>query len=449
LLKRKWFREKACLTQSAVGAGQMKPGSRAVWSGMDAVSTPIASLLIAAGLVRTLGTEEYGLIVIALAISALSTAVNPAIAATTTKFVSASSGLGNSDKAIGRIITTSLVTVAVIDFILFAIAIAFGKPLSSLMFGQRIASGRPEISAVLLLAITSVCLQQIDSVFSASLKGLERFKQQAIMEICTRGSLVVAVVASGWISHDVRTVLLTYCCVCGASAIARACMVMSVAGERGVFVWPGAGDFVNLLRFGSWMWLNAIATIAYGTVDRILVGRTSGPSAAAEFSVYLQFAQLVHFVPASLFGFTFPVFSRLGANRARNMAEIRHLYLRYSVLAGGMGLSIAVGIAICMHGLLNTVGGGAFTHQHDLAFLLLVFGFLILSINVMPYYLALGIGSSRAVSLVTSASMVASIFLTGLLTPTFGLTGAAIARLAYGLGAMTLLFVAHRTLTRQ
>jgi O-antigen/teichoic acid export membrane protein len=449
LSKRKWFRENACQTESAVNAGQMKPGSRAVWSGLDAASTAIASLLIAAGLVRTLGTEEYGLIVIALAISALSTAVNPAIATTTTKFVSASSGLGNSDKAIGRIITTSLVTVAMIDFILFAMAIALGKPLSSLMFGQRIASGKPEIPTVLLLAITSVCLQQIDSVFSAALKGLERFKQQAIMEICTRGSLVVAVVISGWISHDVRTVLLTYCCVCGASAIARARMLMSVAGERRVFVWPGAQDFGNLLRFGSWMWLNAIATIAYGTVDRILVGRTSGPSAAAEFSIYLQFAQLVHFVPASLFGFTFPVFSRLGANRARNMAEIKHLYLRYLVLAGGIGLSIAIGIAICMHSLLNTVTGGAFSHQHDSAFFLLVFGFLILSVNVMPYYLALGIGNSRAVSLVTSASMVASIFLTSVLTPTFGLTGAAIARLVYGLGAMTLLFVAHRVLTRQ
>src|SRR5258707_10111000 len=173
-------REKACLAESTVNAGQMKPGSRAVWSGLDAVSTPIASLLIAAGLVRTLGTEEYGLIVIALAISALSTAVNPAIATTTTKFVSASSGLGSRDKAIGRIITTSLATVAMIDFILFPIAIVFGKPLASLMFGQHIASGRPEIATVLLLAITSVCLQQIDSVFSAALKGLERFKQQAI-----------------------------------------------------------------------------------------------------------------------------------------------------------------------------------------------------------------------------------------------------------------------------
>jgi O-antigen/teichoic acid export membrane protein len=45
--------------------------------------------------------------------------------------------------------------------------------------------------------------------------------------------------------------------------------------------------------------------------------------------------------------------------------------------------------------------------------------------------------------------MITSILLTLLLTPTLEVTGAAIARLAYGIGAMVLLLLAHRALKRK
>jgi O-antigen/teichoic acid export membrane protein len=84
-----------------------------------------------------------------------------------------------------------------------------------------------------------------------------------------------------------------------------------------------------------------------------------------------------------------------------------------------------------------------------MAFYLLLFSFLVLAINVVPYYLSLGMGGARAVSLITSTSMLASLALTLLLTPLFGLTGAALARLAYGTGAMSLLLLAHHKLSRR
>jgi O-antigen/teichoic acid export membrane protein len=434
--------------QARLGRLEKKSQRRAIWSALDASATPLASLLIAAGLVRTLGAEEYGLIVVALAISGLSNAVNPAIAATTTKFVSEATGAGSTQRTVGRIIGTSLISVAAIDLLLITVAFVFGRPLSLLMFGPHTVAVRSNISTILLLAVASVCVQQIDGVCAAALKGLERFRQQAIMEICSRGTLVISVILCGWATRDSRIVLLTYCCVCALSTVARACILKAATGTLHIFALPGKPDFMKLLRFGSWMWLNAIATIAYSTVDRILVGRVSGPAAAAEFSVYVQFAQLVHFIPASLFGFTFPVFSRLGADKVHNLAEIKHLYRLNTVRAVSIGLVVAIGMLICLPALQKAFGG-SFRQQHDLAFALLLLGYLILTANVVPYYLSLGLGSSRAVSLITSISMFASISLTLALTPTFGVMGAAIARLAYGIGAMALLFVAQQKLRSQ
>ncbi len=419
----------------------------AIWSALDSVSTPLASLLMAAGLVRTVGAAEYGIIVVALAVSNLSAAVNPAIAATTIKFISEASAKGNGAN-IAKIITAGLLAVTAVDLILLLAVIGFGPSLSNWIFGLQIAKATPHIEVMLLLAVTSVCLQQLDGVFAATLKGLQLFKQQSLTEVVSRGALVIAAISVAWISKDVRAVLAAYCCVCAASILGRAAVVSAYVGRNGLFAAPGA-DVANLVRFGRWMWLNAIATMAFVTVDRIIVGRVAGPAAAAEYNIYMQIAQLVHFVPASIFAFTYPVFSRLGANSQSTMETIRILYGRYARVAGYMGVALVSIVLILRNDLLSVFGRAVLQQRHDLVFSLLVMGFGVLSLSVVPYYLALGIGTPRFVSLVTSVSMVGSIALTAVLTPLFGMEGAAFARLAYGLGALTLLMHAHRLLTRE
>jgi O-antigen/teichoic acid export membrane protein len=411
------------------------------------VSTPLASLLMAAGLVRTVGASEYGIIVVALAVSNLSAAVNPALAATTIKFVSEAAVRGKGAK-IANTITAALFAVLAVDVILVLGAIGFGASLSNWIFGPLISKTTPHIEMILLLAVVSVCLQQLDGVFAAALKGLQLFKQQGLFEMVSRGTLVISAIAVSWISMDVRAILTAYCCICAASIVGRAAVLSASIGRNGLFAAPSRSDAVRLVRFGRWMWLNAVATMAFTTVDRIIVGRVAGPAAAAEYNIYMQIAQLVHFVPASLFAFTYPVFSRLGANRQSTIETIKNLYSRYARLAVFMGVALASIILVLRHDLLSVFGRTVLLQRHDLAFSLLVMSFTVLSFSVVPYYLALGIGSPRFVSLVTSVSMVVSITLTTVLTPLFGMEGAALARLAYGLGALTLIVRAHRLVTR-
>jgi O-antigen/teichoic acid export membrane protein len=430
--------------QRADGPG--RSGSRAIWSGIDAACSPAASLVIAAGLVRALGPKEYGFIVIALAVSGLSAAINPAIIATTTKFVSDANGRGAHSTEFARILTGSLIAVAAIGVFLIGVTFVLGRPLSNLVFGSAAAAAAPNVRTVLLLAVTSISVQQFDGVFAAALKGLEQFKRQAIMELCVRLVLAGAVTAIGRATRDARFVLAAYCCVCSASAILRGIVVMGCLDGQRLFSWPTRADFSKLLNFGGWMWLNAAATIAYSSVDRVLIGRVAGAAAAAEFNIYVQLAQLVHFLPASLLSFSYPVFSRLGAQLNSNRDAIRHLYRRYLIAASAIGSLLAFSILVSRHRLLYLVGGGAFRHEHDMAFSLLVFGFLILSLNVVPYCLCLGLGRPKSVSLITSASMMLSILLTAFLTPSMGILGAALARFAYGIGALALFFQAYRLL---
>jgi O-antigen/teichoic acid export membrane protein len=107
---------------------------------------------------------------------------------------------------------------------------------------------------------------------------------------------------------------------------------------------------------------------------------------------------------------------------------------------------MAAVLILCRHPLLRMVSGGAFAQQSGLLYPLLVLGFLILSVCVVPYCLVLGLGGSRPVSLITSGSMIGSVVVMAFLTPALGVEGAALARLVYGFGVLTLFIQARRRL---
>ncbi len=419
-----------------------RSGNNAIWSALEAASSPLAALMLAAGLVRALGTTEYGEIVVALAVSNLSAAINPGISATTIKFV-AEMATDKEKFGLGRIITSSLLAVMTIDLLLLLSVDLLNVELSDVIFGRQAHQAQPHLGSVLLLAVGAVCFQQLDGVFAAALKGLEQFRQQCLVEMSVRAGQVVISVIAAWVSRDVRVVMTTYCGVCAVAVGVRWAVLRSAMNGVRVLAWPSRIDVSRLLRFGGWMWLNAAATMAFGTVDRIVVGRVSGTSAAAEYNVYMQLAQLVHFIPSSLLAFTFPLFSRLGADRQLNLQAIKSLYKQYFRLAALIGVGIALLLVLFKHLVLSFFGNALVHGPHDASFFLLIVSFVVLSFNVIPYCLGLGLGNARAVSLVTSFSMFAAIFLTLYLTPVYGMEGAAIARLAYGLGALALVFQAH------
>ena len=154
--------------------------TRALWSALDAAATPGFTLVTLAVLVRALSASDYGLLVMALAASGLSMAINPAIAATTTKFVSELSGQRNSGGGtIAGVITTSLIAVALIDLAILLGTAVFSEPLSRWVFGSAVASTR-QVGQMLLLAVLSLAIQQIDAVLAAAIRGLERFQTSGI-----------------------------------------------------------------------------------------------------------------------------------------------------------------------------------------------------------------------------------------------------------------------------
>jgi O-antigen/teichoic acid export membrane protein len=382
----------------------------------------------------------------ALAASGLSLAINPAIAATTTKFVSELSGQRNSSSGtIAGVITISLTTVAVIDFIILSGTAIFSEPLSRWVFGGAVASSR-DVSQVLLLAVLSVAIQQIDAVLAAAIRGLERFRRQALIEMLSRGTLTAVIIYVAWYTRSVAMVLIAQSAVYFASVLVRAIALRELLPGRrllGTTSWVGAG---RIIRYGGWMWLTALAGVAYTSADRIIIGRILGAAAAGQYNVYLQITQVIHFIPSSAFAFSLPAFSRLAAQGGAGRNEIGRTYQVYLCTISMTAVGFAAAMMASWPVLLRVFAGIGSADGRLGAPLLLTLNFLLLACNVAPYYLLIALGHAKAVSMITTLSMLVALVLMAVLIPRYGMEGAAVARLAYGAGALLLLWQARRLL---
>jgi O-antigen/teichoic acid export membrane protein len=414
---------------------------------LDGASAPVAVLVMTACLVRTLGRDEYGLLVMSLAASGLSLAVIPAVAATTTRFVSAQrAGAEVDGRGVARIITASLLVISAIVLLMLVVAALFRERLSSTLFGHVIASQRPDAGELLLLGVAAFGLQQVDSVLAGALRGLERFKEQAVIEVASRTAVACAAIYVASLTGRVDVVLAVLCGTCAATALLRAITVRSCAPGGRLFARPGRTDFTRVASFGGWMWLNALTAAGFGAADRIIIGQQLGAAAAGQFNVYMQVGQLVHYVPNSVFSFSLPVFSRLGAQGGPARRELTHTY--HSCVAGiiCMGLVVAGTLVLLRQPLLRLfVGQGSYS-GHELSFTLLVVSSFFNCVSIGAVYLLLALGSSKLVSSLSTGLMLGAIALMPVLIPLYGLEGAALARILHGLGTLVFIERAHARL---
>jgi O-antigen/teichoic acid export membrane protein len=420
-----------------------------VWSALDAAAAPLATLALTAGLVRSLGAEEYGVLIVVLAASTLSLTINAAISATTIKLISEAASQTDPHKScVARPITAALVLVTTIGLVLLVATSTFSGAFSYLLFGDQTGYMRTHPRDALVLGMLVVCVQQIDGVFGAALKGFERFKQQALFEVLFRTTTAAVAIFVGAATNDLESVLASMSAASAFFGIGRAVLLRAMIPSKKMLARPGLAEVRRIAAFGGWMWLSATATVAYTAADRIIVGRFLGATAAAEFYIYVQLCQLVHYIPSSVFAFSFPMFSRLGVDGAHNREVITATYRKLLLAIVTSALFIAIALALAREPLLGFFVGGVFPARGDATFLLVLIGFAVLAINVAPYYLLLGLGRSKAVSLVTAVSILVAVGLALFLVPSIGLQGAALARFGYCIGSLILLQLAHRALAR-
>jgi O-antigen/teichoic acid export membrane protein len=333
-------------------------------------------------------------------------------------------------------LTAAVVSQSLTVAVVAGILVGAGLMLSANLLAESvfIKMGDPQqIALAIQVGGFIAACQQVDSVFAATLRGLERFDAAAKAEAIAKAFSLTAIFATAYWSGDSASVLIT---TAGCSFVAIA--PKAVAARRML----GSADNLfrfaiperPLFRFAALAWLQGIAGVAFQQVDRLLLSTILGAAALATYSIACQVGALVHIGLSAAFAVIFPRLARRMAQPSH--AEATQVFTsawRRAILLNFFAV-LLIGSFLWLLGpnLMHIWLGGTISAQVTPVFPPVLCAFLILSFNIAPHFLLLGAGNAGYVSLANSAGAFLAIITLYPLITRFGIEGAAFSRALYG-----------------
>lgn len=397
------------------------------WALVENLTYPALMLLATPVLLRALGPEEFGLNALAVAILALVGPTSLGLGTATVKFVSAHRGENRMGEAL-NVVRTTLALSILTALVVLAAALAFADVAAARLFPAM--GDHDRVALALRLAATIVAIGQIDIVFTSALRGAERFDVTARLELCFRlcGIALSVVLAIVWKSAVVMLwgALALSVIGCGAKAYI-ASRVLQGPVWRPVFR-KGFGG--SLLRFAGWSWVQSNAGALFQILDRLIVGSALGAAVLASYTVCTQLGQQVHAVPAAALATLFPLISRkLGAGQIAGVRRIENVSVVVSMV---VVVPLCLVLALGREPILALWMGEEFAQENSMLFLWVVVAYGTLALGLAPYFLLMGRGDIRFLSLLSLASGAVSLIAMLLMVEPYGALGVAWARICYG-----------------
>ena len=199
-----------------------------------------------------------------------------------------------------------------------------------------------------------------------------------------------------------------------------------------------------LLCFGVFSWMQAVAGVVFGQVDRLMMGVSLGAVAVASYALCIQLSQPIFGLTASALHFVFPYLSgRLEAISASGLrrAVAQAFAVNLLFVSAGAALLLLFGTRV-----LRAWAGEEIARETVPIFSLVVIGSALLGLSVTGTYVMLALGRVRTVTWLSVAGGIVMLMMMWWLLPIGGVRGLAIARLCYGSFSLFLYFPLVRVL---
>lgn len=400
-------------------------GNASFWGLVEYGVGPLVTLAAVPLLFGQLGTVGFGQYAMVMALAGFGNVANLGAAVTSTKLVSERMHLPDGPR-----------TGAAVSFALVASALAFVALVALLawsvteIFWPQATFGGLPISTLALPALAVYLGQQFDQLWSGCLKGSENFAGTAICEASGRVLALALACGIAALTHSPTWAGMAQACGLAGTGVMK--MVLFARANHCRVIAPqfDRQAMMGAFRFSRWSWLNSLSALAFGSVDRVLVGSLLGPATLAIYTVGVQIGQMIHTVCVAIFQKAMPRVSRLSAqdhNQHNTSSEIRKMMtLNLALSFTGTAIVLAVSKPL-LHSLL----GDDFVHNHLATFQLLILASGLLSLNVASHFSLLGLGNGRLVAVLNGAAGVAMIGVLFLLVAPVGELAAGIARIVY------------------
>ena len=380
----------------------------AAWSVAELVAIVAAQLVLTPLLLQRLGIQQFAVWVVVQ--SALMASPTLSLGAGTALLPTLAGAWSRHDArgawAAIRFFVSRTAVMSVAG--LAAIALAFVVWPST---ASPIGLTREALAIIAASALLWISASEFDSGFSAALKAIGRFDTVARMEVASRllqVTLTWAAVTSG--AEAVMPVLLA-----AALTVARAGCKYAVLRSR----WPrpacaesalGAEPLTRQLSSaGAWLWIGMLSGIVFYAFDRWFVGAYLGSQALAAYAVCSQIAQLPHaFVSAA--GQTLVPWAGRRSDRIGNL-DVRRSARTVMLWAATVAALPAAVLLVLLEPLLELWISAEFAAEHLALARGLTVVSLLLCLNVPSYFMLLGFGRVRALTLL--GALAATAFVAG------------------------------------
>lgn len=398
-----------------------------LWSSLAYLAGPAAQLLAAPYLIRHLGSEVYGILLLVNSVIQVSGLSSFGLGDATVKYVAEYAAQKRRQDLVALLQTTLLL------YIFLGGLTVVGLNLLAPLLAERLFKVSPEFehAAVLGLRIGSVSLllSLVYSVGQSLCRGLRRHDVES--STAAFGSLV-APLCSCWLvsrGQGLVTVISVTCVIMFLNNVVLAWRCSRLVGTAAWLLPKFQWDNVRrLASYGFFGWIQMLEFALVNQGDRLVISAVLGPAAVTPYFLCAQLTQMASGIVSQAFSYLFPMATQL-------IVEKRDTDLKRLFLTGMQSTSIAsLSVAALMFTYGQTilfvwVGNSLGNYDRNLI-LVMASSTALMGTTIVPFYVLNGAGYVRLNALFIMMSG-AAVFPTSLwLVHRLGLIGMAISKMA-------------------
>ena len=398
-----------------------------VFSLSEYISIPILYIVITPILVKYLGLNRYGILMLASAVTGVVGILNLGTSEATVKYVSLYRGR-NDEIGIARSIKATYSINFVLSILMVIIVLSLAPFLVHNVF--KISSNDINIAiSALQIASIGLGLKTITGVFNAVLRGLERYDLTSKINIASISLTMIASAVLAAIGYGIIEIVISNVLINLLTLIIFFFTVRRFIKSINLKPIFNKSSIKEVLNFGFFSWLQGIAAMISSQADRLIVTSFIGTEALAIYSIALQVGQQVHGIVGTGLAFLFPMIS--SQNEMSNRDTLKKTYKKSFMFSIISSIVIAGFLLLTSKFLLTIWMGTDFAEKSYVVVNILVLAYFFLALNVVPYYMLLGLGEVRFIALTNILSGLLTLTGFFILIPIWGLKGAAIGNIIY------------------
>ena len=298
----------------------------------------------------------------------------------------------------------------------------------------RIVSGNPqkvhECTLTLRIASALILLRAVETVSVSTQRAFEQFGGTVRISTAVRLVTLAAAATLAIAGHQTVSILAATAVVMLSGVLLQFRHLFRLLGH--VALWPTLEQQGTraLLSFGAFTWIQAVGSVFFGQLDRVMLGVALGAAAVAPYSLCVQFAHPIYGLTASALSFLFPYLSgRVGTASREDLH--RSLWKAFTCNALLVSTGSLLLLVFGPH-VLRTWTSPSVAHVAQGILPWVVLGSALMGMSVTAIYVLLAMGVFRAVAVFNLSARAVVLALMWIAIRHAGLGGLALTRAAYG-----------------